>query len=263
MRFAVNYSVPLENLVKAGSLSVELIKCPEWANIIHFGQELSDCYTHNEIALGNGRLEALNFQNIKTCLELTQTPHLNCHLWGSLPNYTDSPKEHQLQLDIWMRDFEILRSNFPDNEIICENLPAEPAMPAWAVSRYPDLLADFILKSDTGLLLDLSHARITAMNYDQDYQAYIASLPIDRLAELHITGIKSYCAYPEDHFEMQEADWEPTAWAAEQIRSKTWKTPRIVAFEYGGVGAIFSWRTDGRYLQEQVPRLQTMFKDLG
>jgi hypothetical protein len=260
MRFAVNYSVPLENLIKAGSLTTDLIKCPEWPNIIHFGQKLGACYTHDEIALGNGSLEILDFSNIRTGLEITQTPHLNCHLWGTFPNYSDTPRDHQLQLDIWLRDIETLRHNVPGYEIICENLPAKPSMPAWEVSRYPNLLAEFILKSDAGLLLDLSHARISAMNYGLDYQSYIAALPTNRLAELHVTGIKSYNAYPEDHFEMQDADWEPTVWAAEQIRSQAWNAPRIVAFEYGGVGDIFSWRTDSRHLLEQVPRLQLLFQ---
>ena len=200
MRFAVNYSVPLENLIKAGSLSIDLIKCPEWLNIIHYGQKLGACYTHNEIALGNGRLKNLNFENIKTCLESTQTPHLNCHLWGSLPAFTNSPQDRLLQMNIWMRDIETLRSKLPGYEIICENLPAEAHMPAWDITRYPDLLAEFIVKSDSGLLLDLSHARITAMNYGLDYQAYITALPTDRLAELHITGIKVYNSSPEDHF---------------------------------------------------------------
>lgn len=261
MRFAVNYSVPLENLIQTGQLSIDLIKCPEWPNIIYFGQRLSDCYTHNEIALGNGSLKKLNFENIKACLELTQTPHLNCHLWGSLLSFTNSPQDRQLQLDAWMRGIEILRSNLPGYEIICENLPSESHMPVWDISRYPDLLAEFMLKSDAGLLLDLSHARITAMNYGMDYQAYVAALPTDRLEELHVTGIKNYSSSPQDHFEMQDTDWEPTIWAAEQIRSKAWKTPRIVAFEYGGVGDIFSWRTDGHHLLEQVPRLQRLFQD--
>ena len=35
---------------------------------------------------------------------------------------------------------------------------------------------------------------------------------------------------------------------------------RIVAFEYGGVGDVFGWRTDGHYLLEQVPRLQKLFQ---
>ncbi len=261
MRFAVNYSVPLEKLICAGSLTVDLIKCPEWPNIIHFGQKLAPCYTHNEVAIGNGSLEKLDFSKIRSGLEKTQTPHLNCHLWGSLPGFTNSASEHELQLGVWMRDLDLLRKKLPGFEIICENLPAEPSMPAWAVSRYPTLLTDFIHKSDTGLLLDLSHARITAMNYGQDYQAYIAALPTERLAELHITGIKTYCSYPEDHFEMQENDWQPTAWAADQIRLNAWKTPHIVAFEYGGVGDIFSWRTGGQYLLDQVPKLQMLFQN--
>ncbi len=261
MRFAVNYSVPLENLINTGSLSVDLIKCPEWPNIIHFGQKLAACYTHNEIAIGNGRLRDLDFQKIRTGLESTQTPHLNCHLWGSLPNYSHTPQQHQQQLDAWMRDIDLLRRNLPGYDIICENLPAEPRMPAWTVSRFPDLLSDFILKSGSGLLLDLSHARITAMNYRMDYEAYIAALPTEHLVELHITGIKTYCAFPEDHFEMQELDWLPTTWAAEQIRQKVWKTPRIVAFEYGGVGDIFAWRTKSQHLLEQVPRLELLFQN--
>ena len=61
---------------------------------------------------------------------------------------------------------------------------------------------------------------------------------------------------------MQDADWQPTAWAAGQIRSGAWKKPRMVAFEYGGVGDVFRWRTDGRYLLEQVPKLQKLFEDL-
>ncbi|HSN95287.1 MAG TPA: DUF692 family protein [Anaerolineaceae bacterium] len=262
MRFAVNYSVPLENLIKAGSLSVDLIKCPEWLNIIGNAQKLGDTYTHNEIALGNNRLKNLDFEKIKFCLELTKTPHLNCHLWGSIPFFTNSPQELSKQLDIWMRDIEMLRSNLPGYEIICENLPAESQMPAWDISRFPDLLAEFMLKSDAGLLLDLSHARITAMNYGLEYQAYIAALPTDRLEELHVTGIKPYNSTPHDHFEMQDSDWEPTTWAAEQIRSHVWKEPRIVAFEYGGVGDIFGWRTNSDHLLDQVPRLQKIFQEL-
>ncbi|MEA4811838.1 MAG: DUF692 family protein [Anaerolineaceae bacterium] len=259
MRFAVNYSVPLENLILAGTLKPDLIKCPEWGNILHFGLSLGSCYVHNEIALGTHTLQHLDFEKIKKFLQLTQTPHLNCHLSGSFPNYCNTPAQRRQQMDLWMRDIELLRRKIPGWPIICENLPAMPTRTFWRVSLYPDLLSEFMKESETGLLLDLSHARISCMNYGMDYQTYIAALPVERLSELHITGVKLYGAYPEDHFEMQNEDWAPTIWAAQQIHHGEWHTPRMVAFEYGGVGDIFSWRTQGKYLQEQVPRLMEIF----
>lgn len=258
MQFAVNYSVPLERLILSGQLKPDLIKCPDWLNIICHAQKIARCYTHNEIALGISSLRQLDFKHIRHCLELTGTPHLNCHLWGSLPAYGTEAQQN-MQLDIWMRDLDFLRQNLPDYEIICENLPAQPTQPLWKVSFFPELIARFIRQSETGLLLDLSHARITASNSGTDYQAYIAALPTDRLRELHITGIRSFSGALEDHFEMQPQDWQPAAWAAEQISSGIWNTPRIVAFEYGGVGDKFNWRTDENFLLEQVPRLAQLF----
>ena len=259
MRFAVNYSLPLENLLRAEKIDIDLIKCPEWENIIQAGLKVRSCYTHNEIALGRGNLAELDFDRVKRYLDLTHTPHLNCHLWGSSPQFKNNLSERTKQKDAWMRELELLQKKIPGYRVICENLPAEPGMPAWGVSRYPDLLREFIVESGCGLLLDLSHARITAMNYGMDYQAYIAELPTGRLAELHITGIKPYGGYPEDHFEMQAEDWPPTRWAAEQIKLGKWSEPEIVAFEYGGVGDIFNFRTNERYLLEQVPLLKELF----
>ena len=70
-----------------------------------------------------------------------------------------------------------------------------------------------------------------------------------------------YHGFLEDHFEMQPADWASTEWAAEQINSGAWRKPEVVAFEYGGVGEWFSWRTETWALEAQVPRLARLFSE--
>jgi hypothetical protein len=105
------------------------------------------------------------------------------------------------------------------------------------------------------LLLDLAHARITADTLSMNVKDYIQSLPLDRLAEMHVTGVKRYAGVLTDHFGLSTEDWDLFDWAIQNIHHGNWRQPEIVAFEYGGAGNVFIWRTDNRILQEQVPRL--------
>jgi hypothetical protein len=41
-----------------------------------------------------------------------------------------------------------------------------------------------------------------------------------------------------------------------------WPAPSIVAFEYGGVGPVFEWRSDVDVLAEQLPRLRDVLAPL-
>jgi len=76
---------------------------------------------------------------------------------------------------------------------------------------------------------------------------------------LHITGIREYANFPTDHFQLQPQDWTTVNWAAEKIETGAWQRPAIVAFEYGGIGDVFCWRTDPSALREQVPALYQIF----
>jgi uncharacterized protein (UPF0276 family) len=123
----------------------------------------------------------------------------------------------------------------------------------------PELINEMIEECDLGLLLDLSHAQISAQAFGINFEDYISKLPLHRLSELHITGIKEYAGFPTDHFELQQQDWPVVEWAAEQIKSGAWREPEIVAFEYGGIGDVFCWRSEATVLKEQVPLLYQIF----
>ena len=140
-------------------------------------------------------------------------------------------------------------------------MPWHEFLPQLRNAANPDLINEVIEGCDLGLLLDLSHAQISAQTFGIDFKDYVSRLPLHRLAELHITGIREYASYPTDHFELQPQDWTVVEWAAKQINSGAWQKPEIVAFEYGGVGDVFCWRTNSLALREQVPLLYQIFSE--
>ena len=91
-----------------------------------------------------------------------------------------------------------------------------------------------------------------------DVQAYLNAMPVDALRELHVVGIlpdKNEFGVREDHFAMTDDDWAVAEWAVAQIRAGRWREPETMAFEYGGVGELFDWRSETDVIAAQAPRL--------
>ncbi|MDR2724662.1 MAG: DUF692 family protein [Candidatus Adiutrix sp.] len=51
----------------------------------------------------------------------------------------------------------------------------------------PDFIRAHLAEFDLGLVLDLAHARVTAHNLGVDPAAYLAALPLERTAEIHLS----------------------------------------------------------------------------
>ena len=259
MKFAVNYSTPLKELVSQGAVKVDLLKCPEWDGIVNAAKPYGPVYIHFEISVGAGNIQNLNFELIERFLRTTPTPHLNTHLSNIPALEADNLANRKRMLSNWKADIAFLRERLPGVKIIAENLPWHDFLPYLKTAAYPDLISEVIEDCDLGLLLDLSHAQISSLAFGTDFKNYISQLPLNRLAELHITGIRDYAGFPTDHFELQRQDWAAVEWAAEQINNGAWRKPEIVAFEYGGVGDVFCWRSEPSVLKEQVPLLCQIF----
>lgn len=259
MKFAVNYSTPLRDLIRQGVVKVDLLKCPEWNGIVNAAKPCGPVYIHFEISVGACNIQRLNFALIGQLLRETHTPHLNIHLSNHPALEEDSPEHRNKMINNWKDDITYLRDQLPGVKIIAENLPWHEFLPQLRIAADPDLISNVIEDCDLGLLLDLSHAQISAQAFGMDYKDYISRLPFHRLAELHITGIREYASFPTDHFELQPQDWSMVEWAAEQIHTGSWQEPEIVAFEYGGIGDVFCWRTQPLALKEQVPLLYQIF----
>jgi hypothetical protein len=53
-----------------------------------------------------------------------------------------------------------------------------------------------------------------------------------------------------------------TRWAFDRIAAGAWATPRLVAFEYGGIGEPFKWRSEASVIERDVNRLNEMLANL-
>lgn len=261
MKFAVNYSTHLEALVREGQVNIDLVKCPEWGGLLSAARSLCPVCVHFDINVGVGHVEDVDFDLVREILGTTATPHINCHLTAAPTLNYRVRTDRQILLNNWVCELEYLQSAFPDVPVAAENLPYHESAHELRLASDPELITKAIQETGAYLLLDLSHARITSDKLGIDYQSYIARLPVERIRELHITGLKTYHGSLIDHFELSENDWEPTRWAREQISSGAWSKPEVVAFEYGGIGDAFTWRTEEWALREQVPVLFEMFHE--
>ena len=57
---------------------------------------------------------------------------------------------------------------------------------------------------------------------------------------------------------MAQEDWKLVEWVMQHIQGKRFAEPWVLAFEYGGVGPGFEWRSEANVIAEQLPRLRKL-----
>jgi uncharacterized protein (UPF0276 family) len=98
----------------------------------------------------------------------------------------------------------------------------------------PDFIAEFLDKFDAGLILDLAHAAISAVNMGFDPFYYLERLPLEKVVEIHVSrpklpsesgrlGIDTH-EYPE------EREWAWLSFVLKRVRKAGLKP--IVLIEY-------------------------------
>lgn len=258
MELAVNYSNPLVELVSQQLVEIDLIKCPDWEGMIEEAQSHGKVIIHYNLFIGLGNIFPQDLSRIQRLKEQTNTPHINAHL--TTPKYFNSQDERELQKinDLWREELGLLVNRFGEDFVALEHYPYTTANSHLKAAADCDTFSQVIKDTGCRFLLDLAHARITADTLGIDVREYIQGMPLDRLVEIHTTGIKRHAGILTDHFELLQEDWELLEWALAEIRAGCWREPRLVAFEYGGIGDVFFWRTDINILRTQIPRLFEM-----
>jgi len=255
MKLAVNYSSPLIQLIYEGKINVDLIKCPDWEGMIHEARSFGEITIHFDMNAGLGNTFEVNFDKLKWFKERTKTPHVNTHLVTPC-NFDINSKAEQRKINtLWRQEVDLMIENFGASNVALEHFPYTAANPHIKFAADSKIFSQVIRDTGCMLLLDLAHARITANTLGIDVKDYILGLPLDRLVEMHITGVQYHNGVLTDHFGLDHKDWEILDWSLEQINNKKWRKPKIVAFEYGGVGEVFAWRSNKDVIASQVPRL--------
>lgn len=261
MKLAVNYSAPLRRLLEEEAVRVDLIKCPDWEGMIAEAERLGDVTLHYDLQAGLGATFKVDFDRIKALKARTRTLHVNTHL--VTPGDFD-PEDTQALVEIkqlWRDEINLMARHLGPLSVALEHFPYTDATPHILTAADSAIFSQVILDTGCRLLLDLAHAKITSHSLGINVKDYIQALPLDRLVELHVTGVKPHNGILTDHFQMMPEDWELFEWALGEIRAGNWREPEIVAFEYGGIGAAFVWRTDFNILKTQVPILYEMIRE--
>jgi uncharacterized protein len=271
MSFALNYSRCAARLLRAGEIQVALFKCPEWPDLIAATLKLCPCYPHFAFLAGRGQVQKADWGLVHRLMDLTRAPHLNLHLGPRVTDFpamaldSADPRDRDWLIAAMTRDVLFAQREFPPERIGLENLMWDP-LPPWEIPLWalrPEVIREVIGRTGCRLLLDLSHAGVTARRLGMTAEEYILSLPVDRLCEMHLSGTR-LCedGLWRDHHPMSDDDWRLADWALGRIISGDWPAPSIITFEYGGIGPGFEERTDERVLRAQVPQLARRLQEL-
>ncbi len=274
MKLAINYSPQARRLADQQRIELDLFKCPPASDPVvkaYAPALLQDAlasrpiYVHFPLHAGDGSIAATNWDEIEEALDQTETPYVNVHLQAQAQDFpgmtadTHAPRDVARLTDSFLKDITVLTEQFGPDRVIVENVVyrgAEGKVLYPCVD--PAVISQVVTETNCGLLLDTAHARLTCLALSIDSKDYIQKLPVSRLKELHVTGAQYAGDRVRDSMPMGHEDWEVVEWVLQQVRERHFAKPWLLAFEYGGVGPAFEWRSDADVIAEQLPRLRKL-----
>jgi uncharacterized protein (UPF0276 family) len=296
MQFALNYSLPAADFVQQGRIQIDLFKCPAWPDLITAAREIGPVYVHFPLRVGPGIKDAIDTETkrpadwarIEMLLAQTETPFVNLHLsptgddYPDIPISTTDPGHVELLTGCLIQDVQAVVDRFGPERVIIENI-CDIGDRFLQLALLPEVVAAIVRETGCGLLFDFSHARLAAHQLGRDVYEYIQALPVDRTAEIHITGIQyfgeswisrmrqagvedqviqRFAGHLLDHLPLTDEDWDFMVWLMAQIRTGMIKQPRLITLEYGGVGRLFESITEAEVIAAQAPRLYALIKGI-
>ncbi len=267
MLLAINYSPPAAKLVTAGVINIDYFKTVDWDWMVEEARSLRPIAVHFTLEAGNFSLDGVNWGAVKHLLETTATPYVNLHLDSRHEHFpemaidTIDPGDVKRLFSIMVSDVLSVVERFGSDRVIIENSPYRgEAGNTLRPCVEPDLISQVVDRTGCGFLLDISHAFITADNLGMSHEEYFSRLPLHQIKEMHFAGVHRLEGQLIDHLSILEEDWQHLDWVLARILSGEWSQPWLLAFEYGGVGPVFEWRSDPQVIADQVPQLQKKLK---
>ena len=263
MLLALNYSPQAADLLRAGRIDIDRFKCPPWPDMLVVASELRPVAVHFELRAGNNALAATDWIAMQRFMERYDTPYLNLHLapqqneFPTVPVDSAEPEHLRLVTESLLADVYSATQRFGAERVIVENIPYRQGGKLLRAGAEPQVIRDVVQATGCGFLLDISHARISAMQFGCDERDYMQQLPVDRIRELHITGLGyDNLGVLRDHLAMRPEDWPMVEWVLERFQTGEWSRPWMAALEYGGIGPIFVWRSESAVIEADIPRLR-------
>ncbi len=269
MKFAINYSPQAEKLWREGQIQVDLFKCPDWPELVKEVSAIHKLYVHCSLITWRGGLDNIDCDLLQRWLDQTETRVINTHFALAQSDLAESSVSPEAVVEHTSRVLSPLCERFGAENIVIENIPYPES--GWIDALLqevadPAVISEVVRRTGCGLLLDIAHAvRACEGTGRKDIKAYLNALPVQALRELHVVGIlpePDEDGIRHDHFALTDEDWALTEWALAQIRTEAWRKPDTLAFEYGGLGKRFAWRSDAAVIAAQAPRLYQLAKSV-
>ena len=272
-KFAINYSPEAAGLVDAGLIDVDLYKCPVESdpvvvdhrpNLLDEARAVRPIYIHFPIDACS--TDDVDWAEVDHALSTTETAHVNVHLAARSTDFPDiapasvEDRADSTEIVAFHTGVSPVVDRYGAEKVIVKNNNnIGPEGRFLRAGTDPGLITALVRSTGCGLLLDLAHARLTCDSLSIDPIDYVSKMPVDRLRELHVTGTGTGERL-RDSMPMNDVDWRLLEWASREIKSGAWSTPSIVAFEYGGIGPLFDWRSDPEVIARQLPKLRAVFR---
>jgi uncharacterized protein (UPF0276 family) len=272
MFLGINYSPAAAHLVQTGVIDVDFFKTPNWDWMVTEAAKIRPVAIHFNLEAGNGSLDKVDWDEVEQQLDVTRTPYVNLHLdarqcyYPEFQTITEDPAQVEAVSKVILSDVAGVVEHFGPRRVIIENSPYQGIEGnTMRLCVLPELISRVVDETGCGLLLDISHAVITASYLGIEPAQYLARLPVQQIKEMHFAGIhkNDITGQMVDHLSILEENWCWLDWVLKQIQTSHWGMPWLLAFEYGGVGEPFKWRTNPQVIAEQVPLLYDHLQRMG
>jgi uncharacterized protein (UPF0276 family) len=167
------------------------------------------------------------FQLTRQRLEQTRAPWLSVHLGFSA---AEIKFDKTMQALSPILDRETLLETIVTNTrslaksiavpLLLENLDYNPGG-AYDYICEPTFITEVLARTNTNMLLDIAHARVSASRFGVDIKEYLAALPMKRVKQLHISGPRLDGETLRDaHEPLQREDYELLEYVFSQTNVK-------------------------------------------
>lgn len=202
--------------------------------------------------LSNQDHQEWNLERLNKAISDCKSPHVGVHLRANEDDIKGVITREVLK-EKALSKIRKGKRNIKSTYLI-ENMPITCLPEGYEALADPEFIKEICEESGAGLLLDISHLKISAWYRGESEISYLKKLPLSMVKEIHVNGPRlidnKYC---DSHLDMRAEDYL----FLEEVLSMT--QPSIVTLEYGGPRND-NIKTDINLLQTQLEKLITIIK---
>jgi uncharacterized protein (UPF0276 family) len=245
IKIACNCSAELSDLIINKQVDIDYIKCwvsGEFEKQIETIRLLKPVLLHGLgyfEYLGMKNIDVIDFPKANKYIMQCASPHYGVHMAMCSNDITLNASDEDVyiylskQIQIFKKNIcvPLLLENPPDFPKTLQNRFIKEGDPYFLAYTEPEKVSKLLNDNDVGLLLDLTHSRLTCLYNNLNIYDFLRNLPLQRIKEIHVNGFgydeQGFAA--DTHQSMHDEDFELLDWILGYCK------PDIVTLKYNGI----------------------------